>query len=456
MQAMSMSMAPAPARYVVAPSVSMNFEQRTDFARRYRPHLDDESRNDEKRRRSKRSRAFVDRIREAERTLSDVDEGRKQRCCLDKVLELGVETGSKSLMRDALELGADPNYRPGADYLLDRTEQASVICLLLKYGADPQLCEQPLISRIFHYYFIRPGLSQADARRRNDDCWRRSEKFFDCVLALTRKGANINKRCTKYDNPVRELIMFGQSSQLHFEIALDLLKKMVWHGAHNRNMTILTCTSGKCERLRRLVADECKKYNATIGFLSCANYEASPVHRLPRELKKLIGMLAKEGFEFNYLEEPEPAEDRTEEIPLAARVEEIQDDTLVAESVDHSMVSRYSSASILPDSAEGDNDGNQNESDRSMRQRSWACQSAERAIALQQRAKEHCTAEKKAAIVSYRSTFQVIGIAGCVAMAAKVGHAYWKQWSKRKKKQRRKEKVDKDYNDIVSSTKLLA
>jgi len=50
--------------------------------------------------------------------------------------------------------------------------------------------------------------------------------------------------------------------------------------------------------LRAHALVEREHYNATIGFLSCAKYEDSPVHALPKELREIIARLAKEGFEF--------------------------------------------------------------------------------------------------------------------------------------------------------------
>jgi hypothetical protein len=449
MNAMSMPMR-------MAPSVSMDMYSQTAPRRNYCPDYDWEPQNDRKRIESKKSRAVVRRIRQAEQTLHDVYKRKKPKSCLDEILELAVLSSSNDLIVDALKLGADPDYRgkDNRECLLDRTDRASAIRLLLHYGADPKLCKKAPIYRLLFYYFIRPEIranyqedNDSYLLRRRDDYWRRANKVFNCVQDLLKKGVDINEKL-EGSHPVKELILWSRDSPLHFEIASDLLRKFIWRGAYYKDEWSRSLfLSERSEALCNYAIEEREKYNATIGFLSCAKYEDSPVHALPEELRKIIGGLAKQGFEFNYLKEPEP-ETSIEEIPEAVQV-----DIVEASSVDNADVSAVQASAVAVsdyDTESDDEDGEESESDRPMHRRSWSQQSAEIAIAMHEGAQKRA-AENNSTLFSRRNLPQKITAVCCAAVVAKIGHSYWKRWCKLQKKQEKKERIKQQYKDLIES-----
>ncbi len=445
--AMGMSMRMAPAK-----SVCMDM----DFAPRktHRPRFDSRSHNDTKHQTSKEMRAIVNSIREAEQTLCDVYEGKKQRFCLKEVLELGVLYSSNSLIIDALELGADPNYmdKDTGECLLDRTERASSIQLLLKYGADPKLCKKAPIPRLIAFYFFRPDLSKDPSEddyiyncRRDKDYYRRTDKVFECVQDLIRRGADINSRF-EGAHPLSELINMGRHSKIRFKMAAYLLRKLIWRGAYIDGGLGSFPPGTNRELLYNFTIYERRKYNATIGFLSCANHEESPVHMLPQELKQTIGRLVRDEFEFNYLDEDPVAINRVEGVSGEVDAERVHDPMIESETVEPSDA-HSAAAPVLDTAPELDtDDGEESESDLPMHLRSWARQSAEIAIAAA-KGRKRGTEEKNWVFCSQRNAPKAIGIACCVAVVATIGHSYWKRWCKLKKK--RQKKVDQDYNDLI-------
>jgi len=429
MSAMSMSMR-------MAPSVSMDMYPETAPWRDYRPDYDWEPQNDRKRIESKKMRAVVQRIRQAEQALHDVYKRKRPKSCLDEILELGVLSSSNDLIVDALELGADPNYtgeKKDKEHLLDRTDRASAIYLLLKYGADLKQCKKPIIPRLFFYYFIRPEIKASPGEdqgsyfcRRRDNYCRRADKVFDCVQYFVKNGADINSKFEGMHS-IEILIQMGKDSKLHFDIATYLLKKLIWRGAHIKQESYFIEHSRY--DLHKFTTNECEKYDATIGFLSCAKYQDSPVHALPEELRKIIGGLAKQGFEFNYLKEPEP-ETSIEEIPEAVQV-----DIVEAVSVDNADVSSDQASDVAVSDDDTETDGEESESDRPMHRRSWSQQSAE--IAMREGAQKRA-AENNSALFSQRNLPQKIAVVCCAALVTKIGHSYWKRWRKSQKKTKKK------------------
>ncbi len=259
---------------------------------------------------------------------------------LNEIMYKAIRLEMDSVLRSSLSLGANPNYlfAPGKKRILDEAYRASTIQILLEHGADPKLCNSSPIIRLFSYYFDRKALdkkhyesSQSYAERVRDDQMRKGDKLYKCLNALIKKGININ--LTSGDKTIVSKInhLFSKN-KLDYDVASYFVAKMIWQGAKAAGMYYNPRSTGA--RLQQCTLSEQKRYNTTIGFLSCALYENSPIYALPPELRKVIGKLTKQGFRFNYLKKPE-SEMNIEEIPEAVDVEIVEPALVEAMPIDN-------------------------------------------------------------------------------------------------------------------------
>lgn len=401
-------------------------------------------------------RKIVSEVRNVEGVFREARAGNKDFQGLNNALLLGIFNESDSILKEALLLGAHPNctIRSSEDRMLDRADRVSAITLLLEHGADPKLCRESPIVRMLSYYFDREGLREKPyedresyRERLTQDQLRRVNKVFKCVKVLQEKGANINQTAGG-ECLIGAITNLVEEYKLQSDAAAYFLRALIWRGTNTNTITSSPYAYSIKYRLRAYAIEERKKYNATIGFLSCAKYEDSPVNALPKETREIVGRLAKQGFEFNYIKEavPEP-ENRAEEASEA-----VQEGIAVAEEpYDSDDSSPQAVAAAVSDT----DDGEESDSERSKAQRSRAPQSAEIAIAAQE-VRRREAAKNNLVLLSRRNLSQKIAMICCAAVVVKIGHNYWKRWRKLQKKRQEKKLLKKQYKDLIESELLFA
>lgn len=269
-----------------------------------------EERNERKRKERKQRRKILSNIF-VDRDWQDVRAGKKSPHELNCIMVRAIITEVDGLLKDALEAGANPNCTSNVGRPLEFAHRASAIKLLLKYNANPKLCIESPIVRVLSYYLDRKvkkytyGDHKVFFKKREQEQWRLANKTFNCVQQFLRKGVCINQTANG-DTPVQTIMPLASECKLELRVAGGILRELIWRGASAEGIRYQYLGRGflaNTEGLKHYAIREREKYNATIGFLSCAQYEGSPVSSLPVELREIIGKLAKQGFEFHVIEE---------------------------------------------------------------------------------------------------------------------------------------------------------
>ncbi len=281
-------------------------------------------------------RATMAQGRKLERILQLISEGKLSFTYLangpSNFLSWIIDLEDDALLEELLEKGLDPNE--GSPKLLELAERKKTIELLLKYNADPRLCEYSVLVRPLMYYLFRddkgkrPETKYYDYHKKSkiaeENRKRLVGKAFDVVSLLLDRGANpevlSNPRLIAYpsEHPLSAIIMAAKKRYTVLNEKMYLLiKRLIWAGSNSMGLEV----QEKLEEVKNNLYDwdlalardsayymgsEFKKYHA-IRLLLIANRDTNSCFSwLPRELIREIGMLVKRGFKFNYLQPPAP------------------------------------------------------------------------------------------------------------------------------------------------------
>lgn len=235
-------------------------------------------------------------------------------------LKWAIDKSDDVLLLDLLTADADSNY--GHPKPLEYATRKKVIELLLQFKADPKLCTESVLVKPLLYYLDRDN----DGKREGVNSWDHSakyeaihqervrlmEKAHTVISMLLKKGANANAMSMN-QYPLPELIELVKKHYIApNETTYSVIKKLIWAGAHPGLPVAQRLNPWEYDRRFAYAFDsymwqERYKHQAIRLLLIGNRDRGSCLCWLPRELLREIGILVKNGFEFNFIKIQEPA-----------------------------------------------------------------------------------------------------------------------------------------------------